>query len=293
MADRSRLVPIAGIDRLLGGSRIRQSFSPLELPPLEALGAALVRLAAHGPHTRAGFVRADAEHWRYLGAGIADRLPEIFRVVPEGTTESAQDWLAAHLVDDLPLQFAVKGDELATAFDHVLLDAPLASSLPTILVTMAGGAPVPELFDTVTERPVTRALWNTFGRHPGTALTLVRDRGTPPVAALPSGATEREDDRIPLVDPGGLTHRLHRSCDVEQMAGVREWGSAQGLGLSPTMLLLAAAATQQAGIAIEPQGDLVVDLRRYLPKGVTTGGNFITGVSVPVWGEGFEPPMVG
>ncbi|WP_286929321.1 MULTISPECIES: hypothetical protein [Aeromicrobium] len=294
MADPSRLVPIAGIDRLLGGSRIRQSFSPLDLPPLELLGDALVRLAAHGPHTRAGFVKADDEHWRYVGAGIAERLPEIFRVVPEGTAESAQDWLAAHLVEDLPLQFAVKGDELASAFDHVLLDAPLASSMPTIIVTMAGGAPVPSLFDTVTERPVTRALWNTFGRHPGTLLTLLRSRGAAPeVAALPAGAVEREDDRVPLVDPGHLTHRLHRSCDVEQMAGVREWGAAHGLGISPTMILLAAAATQQAGIPIEPQGDLVVDLRRYLPKGVTTGGNFITGVSVPVWGEGFEPPMVG
>lgn len=292
MADGSRLVPIAGIDRLLGGSIIRQSFSPLDLPPPEALREAFVRLAAHGPQTRVGFERADADHWRYRGAAIADRADEVVRVVPDDVTESAQDWLVAHLVPDLPVQFALKDDELATAMDHVLLDAPLASSLPAIVLMMAAGAPVPAMFDGVTDRPLSKALWNTFGRHPRNAIALVRDRGGVP-GPPPAGEAPREDDRLPLIDPGGLTRRLHRDCDVAEMAGVRAWGAKHGLGISPTMLLLAAAATEQAGLPIEPQGDLVVDLRRYLPNGVTTGGNFITGVSVPVWSEGFEPEMLG
>lgn len=285
-------MPIAGIDRLLGGSVIRQSFRPLDLPSPDALREAFVRLAAHGPQTRVGFERADADHWRYRGAAIADRADEVVRVVPDDVTESAQDWLATHLVPDLPVQFALKDDELATAMDHVLLDAPLASGLPAIVLSMAEGAPVPAMFDGVTDRPLSAALWNTFGRHPGNVLALVRGRGEVPQPPS-TGDVPREDDRLPLIDPGGLTGRLDRDCDIAEMAGVRAWGAQHGLGLSPTLLLLAAAATEQAGLAIEPQGDLVVDLRRYLPKGVTTGGNFITGVSVPVWSEGFEPEALG
>ncbi|MFO6451573.1 MULTISPECIES: hypothetical protein [unclassified Aeromicrobium] len=290
MADGSRLVPIAGIDRLLGGSIIHQTFSPLDLPSVEALRDAFVRLADHGPETRVGFERADADHWRYRGPAIADRVEEIVREVPQEAPESAQEWLLAHLVPDLPLQFAVKGDELAAVFDHVLFDAPLAAALPAVLVAMAGGAPVPALFDGVTDRPVSTALWHTFGRHPRRVLDLVRDRQDGPVT---SGDVPREDDRVPLVDPGGLGLRRHRNCDAAQMAGVREWGAARGLGLSSTLLLLTSAAVEQAGIPVEPQGDLVVDLRRYLPEGVATGGNFITGVSVPVWSDGFEPRMLG
>lgn len=290
MADGSRLVPIAGIDRLLGGSIIHQTFSPLDLPSVEALRDAFVRLADHGPETRVGFERADADHWRYRGPAIADRVGEIVREVPEGEPGSAQEWLLDHLAPDLPLQFAVKGDELAAVFDHVLFDAPLAAALPAVLVSMAGGAPVPALFDGVTDRPVSTALWHTFGRHPRRVIELVRDRQDAPVA---SGDVLREDDRVPLVDPGGLGRRLHRNCDAAELAGVREWGAAHGLGMSPTMLLLTSAAIHQAGIPVEPQGDLVVDLRRYLPEGVTTGGNFITGVSVPVWSDGFEPRQLG
>lgn len=269
--------------------RIGMSLSPIEIPPADELRKALVAVAGQGPNHRLGLVLADDRHWEVLGQQLAERAEEVIRSVPDATLNPRQ-WLEDNRIADLPVQFAVAGNQFGVIADHRLLDGFLGLRLPSLLIDVANGEEIPT-YGTLTARPLTTALWNTFGLRPAAWRKLyrhLRDNrkpgGPPPVvtAATPPPRSVSGNGTTPAV------RHLKAVMGRAPLAELRRWARGR-IGFSAALLLVAAGGLRDVGLEIAPRGVMVVDLRRYLPEGVTTLGNFITGVPIPLLGQGTRP----
>ncbi len=272
------------LDRLLIGSRVFLALHPIELPSVEALRDAFIKLAT-SVLQRLAFVESDAMHWEILSAaGMQRRREEFVRTVPEEQRASAQEWLADNLITDLPVQVGVSGSHLVIAYDHSLFDGRVVTVLPKLLIDTAQGEAV-MLPGQETSRPLARALARTLGLRPRAWFTLfrdIRDHRSQPASNESEPTTNDQERRISLVGSPSAIHHVHGSCDAKTMRAILQWARPRGLPGADSLLLLAAAGLEHCGIPTAPRGSLVVDLRRYLPPGVDTTGNFITGTLVPL-----------
>ncbi|MCB0911303.1 MAG: hypothetical protein KDB60_06785 [Propionibacteriaceae bacterium] len=276
--------PMASTDRLLVGARIGVGLGPLDLPSPGELRSAFVRIAAGGHPARLGLVLADDRRWREVGMRIADRADEIFRVAPESVGDP-RDWLLDHWIDDLPVQFAIAGDRLGMLMDHRLGDGALASVLPLALIDLARGRPLASAFTGLIARPLGAALSHTFGVRPTAWLGLADDyRRHRPRNSPPAQAAERH-----LAVPS--TCHLNVVLEPDRLLGVRAWSRGR-IALGPVLAQLTGQAMRVAGLPVADTGELVIDLRRYLPRGAHTLANFIAGMEIPLAGPGSAPAEV-
>lgn len=283
-----KLVTLSTFDSLMN-MRIGLWLGPIAMPPVEDLRRALVKAASLGPKWRLGLVWADENSWAVLGPRIADRADEVIRELPD-SVENPREWLEENRIPDLPVQFAVAGNYLGVIADHRLLDGFLGLRLPSLLIDLAAGEPAPSLGE-LADRPLSTALWHTFGARPAAWRTLyrhMRDHRRPAGPAARAPETEVLPATLGSMDSPAQVRHLQTVMERGPLADLRRWGRGK-LGFSASLLLVAAAGLRDAGIEIAPRGVLVVDLRRYLPDGVTTLSNFIAGVQVPLLGPGATP----
>lgn len=284
----SKLVRLSTFDSLVN-MRIGMWLGPIAMPPVEDLRRALVKAASLGPKWRLGLVWADETSWAVLGPRIAARADEVIRELP-ASVENPREWLEQNRIPDLPVQFAVAGNHLGVIADHRLLDGFLGLRLPSLLIELAAGEPAPALGELV-DRPLSTALWHTFGAKPATWRTLythMRNHRRPAGPAPRPPETQVEPAVLGPMDSPREVRHLQTVMERGPLAELRRWGRGR-LGFSASLLLVAAAGLRDVGIEIAPRGVLVVDLRRYLPDGVTTLSNFISGVQVPLLGPGATP----
>ncbi|MFT4110312.1 hypothetical protein, partial [Propionicimonas sp.] len=262
------------LDRRGAGMAIRLLAGPLDLPSVDALADAVVRIAALGPLARVGLgLEPDGRHWRYWGGtaeagGHAHRLVQRADVDPGGLA----DWLDAHPEPSLPLRFVVSGDHLAMQVDHRLGDGMLAATAAAGVLSAAREGGVPAAFTgPLTARPLREAIAATFGRDPDAWSRVWRDR----VQSPPVGGGRP----VPRTGGAGVWTTLAQTVSDQDLARLRKWTRGRA-PFAVGLAVLAARALAAAGVEVGQTGTLVTDLRRYLPAGVATLQNFVTGVPV-------------
>ena len=275
---------MSSTDQLLAGTRIGVGLGPLDLPSPGELRNAFVRIAAGGHPARLGLALADEGSWQELGVRIGDRCDEVVRVVPESVRDP-RDWLREHWVPDLPVQLGIAGDRLGLMMDHRLGDGVLASVLPLALIDLARGRPLASAFNGLIERPLRAALASTLGARPGAWLALVDDYRRHRSAPTPPAAAASRHLAVPS------TCHLTVVIEPDQLARLRVWCRGR-IAIGPALALLAGAGMRAAGLPVRDTGELVVDLRRYLPRGANTLANFIAGMELPLAGPGSRPADV-
>ncbi|MGP3535737.1 hypothetical protein ACTU3I_13145 [Microbacterium sp. RD1] len=264
-----------------------QLFDRLDLPSLEALRDAFVRIATSGPAARVGLL-ADEDVWVYAPETIRARRDDLVRQAPAGSDPLA--WLRGSLIPGLPVQAAVAGDRLAVMYDHSLVDATVSTAFPRVLIDVARGGAVPTP-PAETDKPLAAALRHTFGLRPSRWRALARDVRARRALVHDAGSAAQPDEGTTTIRLEDLPRVLrHEWCLLRREASrdVSRWGAKHGVGGAGAILLLATAALKRVGIEPQPVGTIVVNLRRYLPPGTTTNGNFITGLRVTTGGPAFE-----
>lgn len=265
------------------GSRIVQVLGPLDLPSIADLRWAFVQLASTGPHARVGLLPHGPTAWEFAPDLIAERADELVRIAPDGADdgESILQAMRDAFVADLPVQVLVSGTHLAVRYDHELVDATVAAAFPRALIEAARAGRIADE-GVVPPSSLPTALLHSFGLRPrawGRLAKHVREhRRTAADAAVREVPAASHSGRVPLNDEDRATRHVQSMLDGASVRQLLRWGHAHDLGMGGTLLLLASAALEQAGVPTCDQGTLIVNLRRYLPRGSTTTANFVTGL---------------
>ena len=211
-------------------------------------------------------------HWLPVAAddGIADLLAEA--VVAAGDSATAAvitSYLLHHRLGDLPMLAVVGGGHVGLRISHAFGDnRTLATVLPDLLNAAATGrCPLRRSAATTVRSPLITALRHQVLRDPGQFVAALHRRRPP-----------RTDP--PADDPGRRwlpRPAYHSACSPGALPGLLAWRDAFAPGVRVTAMLAAATWTAFATAGLGPQRPgytTLVDLRRYLPPGVTVPGNF-------------------
>jgi hypothetical protein len=167
--------------------------------------------------------------------------------------------------------------------DHLLGDGYFMTRLLGAIVETATTGTVPEpLRRPAARRPVPRAVWDFFGRHPGRARALARHVRAATATPIEPGSRGATDWR-----PSPAS-RIRRS-DPQALKGLKEWRREHASGISTVPLTIAAAevARRRLGIPLTAPPLILFDARRYVrPGGVDVAGNFCAGLRITVADSG-------
>jgi hypothetical protein len=268
-------------DKMAGQSTIVGVVGPIRMPPRDALVAALLKIAELGPGARAG-LRFDrpGSGWVYDPATLAAWCDSLITVVDSLVGDDAVTAAVRYggsIDDSRPLRFLIAGDYLIQLYEHSLGDSTLLLGLLGTVVSVAGGDPLPGWLSVPSAaHPITAALWHTFGRHPRQVSALLAARSEdapPPRAAAPRQRAWTPSPAIAYVAIPALSMRT-----------IRDWCRRAGNGPTTTavMLVLLRRALRQEGLPAAATCTVVYDVRRYLPDGLSTVQNLITGIPLSV-----------
>jgi hypothetical protein len=288
----STLVAKPALDRAMAGARILMTLGPLVVPPVETVRAAFSALVASGNPVRLGYRNHGSGRWEAIPQTISSRLAEIVREAPaEPDDRSLESWLAENLVEDLPVQIALRDGYVSISIDHSLFDAYSAVRLPVLLFDAMNGGEVSAALTESHRAPLVRALLATFGVRPRSWLALYRNIRAHRLnrAPWPPAESSRGERSVPLGAESARTRHVFGVGDADTIDAVMRWGKARRIPGAPTFLYLAMCALEASEVATSGDGYILVDLRRYLPDGVRTTGNFIASLPVRV-GDPQGPP---
>lgn len=263
-------------DRMAGQSTIVGVVGPIRMPSRQALVAALLSVAEVGPGARAGLqFDRPGPGWVYDREALASWCDSLITVVDPIVGDDVMA-AAAHYgesVDDSrPLRFLVAGDYLIQLYEHSLGDSLLLLGLLGAVVSGAGGDPLPDWVSVPSAaHPITAALWHTFVRHPRQVSALLAARSAGKPAAQAAFTAQRPWRPSPAI--------AHVAIPAASMRSIRNWcRRAGGPTTTAVMLVLLRRALQAEGIPVTGTYTVVCDVRRYLPDGVSTVQNLITGI---------------
>lgn len=275
-------LPIAAVDRLARGGHVIGVIGPLELPPRDALVEALYRIMSLGPEARLGLVGTpDGHDWRYDPQALRARCDRMVveRDADDGLSSTTYaERMVAEIDPDLPLRIVVVGDRLITIYDHQLVDARYTTGLPAALIALATGGDMPSwLTVSSARRPLAAGVVATFLRHPGQIARLLRARRVIDPDNLPRTSAERP--LVPWCPSSSVVWAQGTRQDYREFrAWLRAQDGAPSFGAAVIVALRRSLA--EVGIRLDPMSEMVYDVRRYLPAGVETTGNFVTGIPV-------------
>jgi hypothetical protein len=259
------------MDRLVRGRTTASVVGPLHLPERSRIVDALETIARVGTHTRVGLRFAGDHRWRTDADGLREHLESVVTTANAPRPEDVPR-LLTKLADahdrTVPLRLVLAGDYLVQLFEHSVGDGLLMLGLPSAVLDVAAGGPVPEwLAGPVLATPVRTAVRETLGRHPERLLDVIRSPRPAPEEPATHVLPWRERYAVATASAG-----------PETVAAIREIGGR--LGASFTAVLVAVLRRALAAACIEPSpvSTAVVDARRYLPPGTAVTGNLITGL---------------
>ena len=297
---------IAPVDRAWAGRYAALQVSGVEVPPLEAVRAAMARVVAARPDTPYGGT-LDPERLRWLPVA-PDRLEEhLERVVvagPDprpGEEEATLEGLTRAHARDLPVRVTVGPTSLGYTGSHMVGDAVTAALLLRSLLRADPGPVLGERrLDAGLLARATLAQTREHGRDwvrlaarrrpapPGRGTSRAAPHGT--AAAGPAGPDGPGG-------PGAGTRLVGARLEPADLAAVSRWRNAHAPGapLAAALATLCARALLDAGVDLETSGLFtLVDLRRYLvglPPGTAVGGNLAKAVRLPC--DLLDPRSVG
>lgn len=275
------------------GSTIVQVLGPLALPGVEALRQAFLDLATLGPHTRIG-ARAEQGRWLHDPEWVRAEIENIVMRAPDHVGNGVGQWLSGHRIEGVAVQVAVSDDYLAAAFDHALFDAYVPLQVPLLLLDasarkrftalpLAGRHPLlAALRHTYLGRPESRRALRT-GVAAGQALNAM-DRDI--------SVTDSPSPAAPIPAFGGPVSFAYAHYDLATSKRIFSAGAEQKLTGAPMIAVLAAAALEAAGVPVHVRGNLLVDLRRYLPGKTVVMGNFSGVLPLAVAGPTSAPEVL-
>jgi hypothetical protein len=245
-------------------------------PSVEDVQRALVEIGRLNPTARAFCnleVTRTGGRWVPLPARERDeRCRSMVSALAVEVPGDVDDWID-RLVQPFPpgrlLHFSVGDPYVMVWFAHVLGDNDFAWFAPAVLRT-ALGAPAqvhPQVMGS--RAPLSRALVEQFGRHPRRLAAAWRQSRV----AAPAG-------RRSVAEPPAL-RALASSADRSVTSALREWRRERCPDASMNAVLMVAVrgALEEAGLEFGSDGyRVLVDGRRYLPKGVRVAGNFATAI---------------
>jgi hypothetical protein len=281
-------------DRMGRGGFIASAFGPLVMPSRRAIVDALIRMAEAGPAARVGLsFHPRGAGWSWDPARLAETCEASVTIVPPIEPAAVGDALCGytrHLDTTRPLQYLIAGDYLIQLFDHSIGDSAILLGLPAAILGVAAGGELPEWITAPEDRrPLRLAIEHTFARHPGRIPAMLAARREPGTEARIGTARPARPRR-----PGTLARATepwqpqlefaYAMGSRESAREIRAWSREHHSGASFTamMMVLLRRSLETHGIPVAPTSTLVYDLRRYLPPGATTLGNFITGIPLLV-----------
>ena len=281
-------IPVPGVDAIHRHNRAVSMIGPLRMPTRERLVQALIEIASIGPGPRVGLTwHGDGRAWVY----DPEVLPELCDSLIEeriGDGPDAFRELMPHLTlteSEQPVaRWIIVGDYLIQSSDHSIGDVGMLTGLPVALLEVAEGRPVPDWLAAASAgHPLRTALWQTF-RSPKAVRELRRARREERARlAVRSDAETPAADASPTASP--WTPSPAYSVGVlegDALKDLRHWlrGPGGGASLNTALLTVMRRAFSHHEIVTADQVSMIYDSRRYLPAGVTTRGNFITGLPV-------------
>ncbi|MBN9174327.1 MAG: hypothetical protein J0I70_09280 [Microbacterium sp.] len=266
--------PIARRDRTSAGAFIAVLLAPLDVPSRETVVARVRDLVALGPDARVGRTLV-ADSWRYDPSRHGDQSERLVIDAPDAALSlGAAPTLRDSMDPDLPFTVFLGGTRAAVVIDHRLGDGFLAVLL-TAAVLGEGGIP-PSISAAVDRDPLPAALRTTFAADRRRAADVLRDRVVDRrSAALPFPPAGRSRDAAMQPHPATV------ACEMspEDTAAFQRWVKGR-MPLAVAVLHAMREALPRSGIAATDGGSVLVDLRRYLPSGMSVLGNFVTGQPV-------------
>ncbi|KQO82619.1 MULTISPECIES: hypothetical protein [unclassified Frigoribacterium] len=274
-------LPMRAVDRLGSGIHILSVFGPVALPGREALVDAVWRILSVGPDARLGLRAVDGREWEYAPESLREVAERMVVEAPELATRElseALEGLVAHIEPGLPMRVVLAGDRLLLILDHGVVDARFTTRLPATLVAVAGGGEIPAW---LTAEGISRPLWTafveTFAKHPGRVVALLRARRVESPVAPRIAPVER-----PSIGWNGSTSVVVAAGSKASFKALHNWlrrrDEPVSFGAGVIVALRAALAAE--GLRLSPDSEMVYDVRGYLPSGVDTTGNFVTGIPV-------------
>jgi hypothetical protein len=286
---------IALRDRLWAGASVVTSVGPLPVPPRADLVRALRRLADHSDLTRVGWtVTGGVTGWgaasdldAYCDLAVQE-LPPVAGEDPGGTAERVY----ALGRRGLPVSIVTCGDSIAMNVAHVMADGyHMGRLLHAVIETAYSGELPPWATRPTEDRPLRRALWNFFGRHPERVVALRALLNAPEadVTAAPA-------DPATQVTRGTSPWRPSAACVMRTstpaaLGELKRWRKANAPGVSSAALTFAVAerARAELGHASATPPLVLFDARRYLARrDREVAGNFCAGLYLDV-AEPFHP----
>lgn len=287
-SEGAQFIAMNPLDRQWAGQQTTAVVGPLALPSLHDLRAAFVELAALGGRTRAGWTfDSRRPRWAFDPGRLGDLAEQVVRagdpvvlgddVDPAAVFATAERLAADRDIGVLPLTATHAGDLLVWSQSHALGDAQLLLGLSSALVGFAATGRLPKWLDSdPSPHPLTAAARNAFSGHLGRLSRLMRER---------MADRRTRDSRRPS-GAGTVPWRpdIARAFTVFSRASwesVQQWRrtNAPDASMTSTYLLLMRLALREAGVPLAPETLTLYDCRRHLPRGVTTRGNFVVGVS--------------
>lgn len=262
--------PIALRDRTSEGAWITVLLSPLHVPARAEVVGRVRALIGLGPEARLGRRRAGLT-WRYDPAGLDEQAERIVTTTTDPLLSLAAAPTLRSLVDpELPFGVLLGRTRAAIVIDHRLGDGFLAVLLTAAV--LGGGAMPQSLVAASDHDPLPPALRITFAADRGRTIAMLRDRLLVGRVAPASAATMA----VPAApEPATVAGEL----SAQRTAELQRWAKGR-MSLSVVLLHAMREALARCGVASADSGSVLVDLRRYLPSGVSALGNFVTGLPV-------------
>ncbi|HWI31435.1 MAG TPA: hypothetical protein VNT50_08075 [Microbacterium sp.] len=263
-------------DRLAAGVRISVELEPLIVPDRAVVVEAVRTLIGHGPSARAGRV-FDRDSWRYQPDELDRQAERMVKELPLHLTGDAGLPQLRQAADpDLPFTVFLGEDRASLCIDHRIGDGFLGVMLTAGVLAGKG---VPSVFRSADDRdPLPDALRATFWRSPGRVRELLRAR-------LGERLSERSaTTATPTVDAQrGSLDLVTAAMSSDTFRELAAWSRGR---VHPALAMMFAlrSALERVGIPVLDEGSILVDLRRYLPSGRSTLGNFVVGQPLSVAG---------
>lgn len=245
---------------------------PFAMPPADTVRAAVRTLTDRNPDSRLNW-RLNTTRRRWMTSGDADGLVVERDWEPGEPVAGILDAIACDHGLREPLALIRYPDFLGLRMSHSIGDGRMFNTIfSAVLGTALSGEPAPWDVHRAGRYPLGRAIVRTFGARPSLIRAAIADRPPP----TEEHATEPQPWKparrtvfasIPAAEMDDIVSCAKKSTPQATRAAVQMWVLLRSLRL--------------CGLAIAPDANLIVDLRRYL-GGPPIDGNFVAGVPLRV-----------
>ncbi|WP_156750333.1 hypothetical protein [Mycobacterium sp. 852013-50091_SCH5140682] len=266
----------SGLDIQLAGARYVGCLENISVPAAELIEAGLHAAARSGPYTRVGLLpNSGARRWTF-----ESRLSPAIRALPREVADTGSaavvQYIRRQSAVRRPFEVHVSDRHIAVDVDHGLGDARLFVDFVHALFTMRDGRNPRWIAEPDTRFALSRALVRTFAVHPSRVASASR-RAL--MSRTGTAHAEIATDPMPW-SPSVAVEDLHLGAEYGQAVDRWREANAPKVGRAATWLMIVRRALAATGVDIADTVRLVIDCRRYLPRGRRVNDNFIFGLKV-------------